>query len=366
MTQSRPLRVMVINPGASASTADVEAGLSHGLVHHGVEVVQYRLDQRIAHSARWLHLAWKKARKRKPNMPKPTLADMFYQAGVGALDRALRHDVDVVLVVSAMFLHPDVFILMKRAGLRVCVLFTESPYDTQMELRVASLIDGCWTNERTSVSDFRQACKRVGYLPHGWHPERHKAGPRLEDQQFTAHDVVFVGTAFPERVEWFKAVDWAGIDLGLYGNWTALPSRSSLRKFVRSSEPINNKMTAALYRRAKIGINLYRSSMGWGRFAPRINTAESLNPRAYELAACGSFHLSEDRAEVREVFGDCVPTFKTPQEASALIRSWLADESGRYRMAAQLPACVAESSWVDRSATVIGDIHTLLAATRAA
>ena len=119
-------------------------------------------------------------------------------------------------------------------------------------------------------------------------------------------------------------------------------------------------MTAALYRRAKIGLNLYRGSKGWGKGAPQIEHAESLNPRAYELAAVGAFHLSTPRAEVTDVFGDLVPTCATPAEASQLIRRWLADADGRARVAAQLPACVAEMSWRERARQVIGDIQTLL------
>jgi spore maturation protein CgeB len=100
--------------------------------------------------------------------------------------------------------------------------------------------------------------------------------------------------------------------------------------------------------------------MGWGKHAPSIQHAESLNPRAYELAACGAFHLSTYRQEVEEVFGDLVPTFTTPLEAEALIRTWLVDPAGRAEIAAQLPACVAESSWRTRATTVIGDLQTLL------
>ena len=65
------------------------------------------------------------------------------------------------------------------------------------------------------------------------------------------------------------------------------------------------------------------------------------------------------RVEVGEVFGELVPTFTTPFQASALIRRWLMDTDGRARVAAQLPACVAESTWVQRAAQVIGDLQTL-------
>jgi spore maturation protein CgeB len=126
------------------------------------------------------------------------------------------------------------------------------------------------------------------------------------------------------------------------------------------ADAIDNAAAAGVYRRAKIGLNLYRRSKGWGKHAPQIHTAESLNPRAYEFAACGVFHLSDYRPEVEEVFGDLVPVFTTPDDASFLIRKWLSDDVGRARIAAQLPACVAESSWVQRAACVIGDVRSTL------
>jgi spore maturation protein CgeB len=361
----KPLRLLVVGPGASWSTADVEAGLLFGLQHHGVDVIRYALDGRIVNAQKFLFTAWRLKKKSDPSLERPTPADVLYQASMGALERALRHQVDAVVVVSGMYLHPDVLVLMRRAGLLVTVMFTESPYDLEQELKVAQIAHGCWTNERTSVDAFRSVCPNSGYLPHAWHPERHRPGLQPGDEDVTAHDVVFVGSAFRERVEWFRAIDWTGIDLGLYGNWDALGTRDALRQFVRGkSTP--NAVSAALYRRAKVGLNLYRSSKGFGRQAPRIApaSAQSLSPRAYELAACGAFHLSEARAEVREVFGDAVPTFTTATEAAALIRRWLADDAGRAAAAASLPAMVAESSWVHRASQVITDLTALVESRR--
>lgn len=356
------MRLLLVGPGASWSTADVAAGLRAGLTHHGVEVVDYPLDTRIARSSSWLHYNWRQAKKRSPDIGKPTVADVFLQAGRDALWVALWHDVfcgglDGVLIVSAMFVHPDVIRVMTRAGLPVFVLFTESPYDLEKELAVAALVDGCWTTERSSVEAFRAVNPHSGYLPHGWHPERHRPGPQPGDEAHQAHDVVFVGSAFRERVEWLSAIDWTGIDLGLYGSWEALGARHPLRRFVRGQQT-DNRTTAALYRRAKVGLNLYRTSKGWGKAAPSITHAESLNPRAYELAACGAFHLSSARQEVGEVFGDLVPTMTTPFDAETQLRSWLADADGRARIAQQLPGAVAGASWHTRAATLIGDLQT--------
>lgn len=352
------MKVLLVHPGASWSTADVEAGLRYGLEHHGIQVVRYHLNNMIVKSTRWMMSSWRAARKNNSKIKRPTPADIFYHAGVSALERALRHEVDVVLVVSAMYLHPDVVHMMRRAGLKVCVLFTESPYDIDKELPFAEIVDGGWTMERSVVEEFRKVNPNMGYIPHGWHPERHH--PDIEvGKDVASHDVVFVGTAFRERNDWLRAINWDGIDMALYGSWEALGSRSKLRKHVRGRQ-VNNDVAAQLYKNAKIGINLYRKSKGWGRKAPFIEGAESMNPRGYELAACGAFHISEYRDEVTETMGDLVPTFTSPQEAERLIREWLPQEQRRREIARQLPACVAESSWVERATRVIGDLQVLL------
>lgn len=391
---TRKPRIMIIDPGASWSTADVCHGLITGLQATGaVDLILYRLAARIDYAHRFLNGAWRqkhRAAKRAlahahAAMPEAVPAateavisleanrisrqEILYEASIGAVAVALQQMPDVVLIVSAMFFHPNVIVQLKRAGFRVVVLFTESPYDLEKELAVLKLrvtdehsplaIDGCWTNERSVVPAFAAVQPASGYLPHAWHPDRHQAGPQPGDDQVPAHDVVFVGSAFRERIAFLSAIDWTGIDFGLYGEWSGLPARSPLRRHLKGGM-VDNARTAALYRRAKIGLNLYRTSIGWGPKAPSIAYAESLNPRAYELAACGVFHLSDYRREVADVFGPLVPTFASPAEAATLIRTWLADAAGREAIARHLPACVAESSWGNRAATVIGDLVTLL------
>ena len=290
------MTLLLVHPGAGTSTADVEAGLSYGLKAHGCKVWRYRLDLTIDPAKRWLFARWRTLRKSNAAVVRPTDVDVFYQAGIGALEQALRLRVDAVIVVSAMLLHPEVLVLMKRAGLQVFIVFTESPYDLAEELTRAALVDGCWTNERTSVAALRAVQPNSGYLAHGWHPERHRVGAQPGDETVPAHDVVFVGTAFAERVAWLDTIDWSDIDLGLYGNWEALPARHRLRRYLAGKQ-INNRTAAALYRRATLGLNLYRDTPAG------VPPAESLNPRAYELAACGVCALSQERAEGRELFG---------------------------------------------------------------
>jgi spore maturation protein CgeB len=261
-----------------------------------------------------------------------------------------------VLIVSGMYLHPDTLVLLRRAGRRVGVLLTESPYDLEPELRFAALADVVWTNERTCVEGFRRVCPHAFYLPCAFNATRHAPGAPAAGTP--RHDVVFVGTAFQERIELLRTIDWRGIDLGLYGNWQSLGSRSPLRQYVRAGT-VTNDQALELYRAAKIGLNLHRLSKGWGRKAPRIAGAESLNPRAYELAAAGCFTVSDFRPELVERFGDLVPTFRDPAEAGALIRAWLADDEGRERLRLQLPAAVTGHDWHARAGQLLADLASV-------
>jgi len=348
------VRILLIQPGPSFSTQDVFNGLDYGLQAHGLMVMPYRLDQRITVAAKWLKAMWRVKHKRTKDLPKPTTADILYQASCDALNIALKFRVDAVVLVSATFFHPDVLVCMKRAGLKIYALFTESPYDEDKELTVAGMvddgvpvIDGCWTTERLSVPRFKAVNANVRYLRHAWHPERHSASlPVRED--VPSHDVVFVGSGFSERINFLNAIDWTGIDLGLYGTWKDLGLKKELRPYIQEGN-VSNDYAAALYRKAKIGLNLYRHAFA----------AESLNPRAYELAACGAFSLSEYRAEVPERFGELVPTFRTAPEAEALIRTWLEKPTDRAVASTALPMAVAKDSWVHRASTVLDDLLSM-------
>lgn len=348
MPLKRGLKLLMAHPGASFSTHDVHVGLTEALKEQGHQVYDYALDSRIEMSGRWLTYCWKRGNKVHD---KPQPPDILYHAGEQLVARALRVQPDWVVVVSGMFMHPDVLVLMQRARIKVAMLFTESPYDDPQQERLLPWVQLAWTNERTSAKKWN-----IGYIPHGYRQSAHTVAP--PDESLPKHDVVFVGTGFKERIDLLAEVDWTGIDLGLYGGWDLLGSRNVLRQYLKGSYQ-DNTQTAALYRRAKIGLNLYRTSMGWGRDTEKILSAESMNPRAYELAATGCFALSEYRQEVAEVFGAAMPTFKGPAELGDSVRYWLGHETERVETAARLPTLVQGHSWTERAVAVERDLLTV-------
>ena len=346
------MTVLVIAPGAAYCTRDVFDGLCAGLSSAGVNVATYSLHGRLAVANNTQHAAWRLRKKTDRASPRPTVHDIAYESCLGIFEKCYRFDPDVVLFVSGVLITAETFQLLRKRH-TVGVLLTESPYLMEHEQRIAAHVDLVWTHERAAVPLLRQVQPRTEYLPHAWLPGRHDAVSSSPD--LPEHDVVFVGTDFPERIALLEAVDWTGIDLGLYGNWGSLRADSPLKPCVRQTQ-IDNATTAALYRRAKIGLNLYRTSTDFsGR--PLTLPAHSLNPRAYELAAAGVFTLSTPRAELAERFGDRVPTFTTAAELQALLSRWLADDAGRAAVAAQLPACVAEDTWLTRGRQLVAHLR---------
>lgn len=342
------LRVLLVHPGCDISVNDVHAGVSDGLRAAGCEVHDYALNTRIEAASVYLYSVWRQGKK---HAEKPSDSQVLFKAGSDLVVKALSVQPDIVIIVSAMYLHPNILELLRRAGIKVAILFTESPYMDEAQTRLLPLTVVSWTNERTSA--------RYGmrYLRHAWHPAIHGPSDRRHDPAVPAHDVVFVGTAFQERIALLEAVDWTGIDLALYGEWSLLPKRSRLRKYFQADAGyIQNAHAAALYQRAKIGLNLYRTSKGFGKDCGHIDAADSLNPRAYELAATGCFSISSYRAEVAEVFGGSVPTFRTAAELRPLLDRWLHDDVGRARLTQQAQAAVVTDTWRGRALEMLAHL----------
>lgn len=357
------MKILLVDPAADWSTRDVYVGLRDGLRACGHQVIEFRSGRMLTVFDNALYRAWRVEKKAHPDAIRPTLADASLLMSERAVTWALRHEPDRTIVVTGMYFHPDALELARRAGLHWSLLLTETPYAFEREARMARMASLVWTNERTAVAPLRSLGIDARYLRHAYHPAKHwPAAPDVpEPADVAAHDVLFIGTGFHERLRLLSGVDWAGVDLGLYGAWphVKVPGRGqkSLRQFIRGSI-IGNADAAALYRRAAINLNLFRTSMGFGPKTAHILGAESLGPRAYELAACGAFTLSERRPEIAETFGDLVPTFGSAEELSELVRRWLPDLPGRRAMAAALPAAVRGHSWVERAEQVVSDLRS--------
>lgn len=343
------MRVLLVGAGASFSTKDVEDGYYNSLKRlPNCDVKFFLLDKRVWIADNWLNYFWRKCEKK---IPKPEWRDAIYRASIEALEMALRFEVDWVVLISGMFFHGDAIVLMRRAGLKVSMLFTESPFndrDQGIYARDAG-INGYWINERTSVPILEQYNPNVAYMRHAYDPDKHIQAPNDDKPK---HDVVFIGSAFSERIDLLSGVNWDGIDLGLYGAWELLGSRSKLRQYLRGGLTRNDN-SVAIYSNAKIGLNLYRTDVEYMRGSERVSTVESMNPRAYELAATSTFQLSQPRAEQTETLGSSVPTFTTSAELEDQIRYYLAHPHERAEKAYEARELIAPHTFDVRARQMV-------------
>jgi len=344
---------MLVAPGASYSTADVYNGYKEAFRREGHTVVEYDYTSRLGVMNGWLTYSWRRSKLGKEH--KPNWNDAMYWACYGILERALRHEVDWVVIISSTMLDINALILMNKAHIKTAAVLTESPYYYHQEDIIARFVDVVFTNDSSAVEHFKNINPYSYYLPTAYNPAIHYVGVKTPfDGQAIPHDVVFVGTGFEERKQLLSEVDWTGIDLGLYGAWHMLGSRHRLRKYIRQNV-VDNAFASELYKVAKINLSLHRTSTELGKNVVHIYNAESLGPRDYELAALGCFFISDYRKEVEEKM-PMVPIFHDAKELESLCRYYLKHDDERLAIAAALPDTVQNDTYDNRVKSLIATL----------
>jgi spore maturation protein CgeB len=326
---------------AEFSTYDVARGYRGALARQGLhEVRDYKLFHHFEYHARAIGL------DRAANV-----ALLARLAAENILVEAVKHGVDRVVIISGMACHPDAIWLLRRVGIPVTILFTESPYDDEAQHEYHDVYPEAkaFTNERISANG------RWSYLAHAYDPHVHAPTPPPSDERY---DVLMIGTLWRERIRFFERVNWTGINAKFIGTWVAppAPDASPLGRYFEDG-CVHNVEAPGYYAAATICLNLHRDHPA----------AESLNPRTYELAACGAFQLSDRRAELDDVFGPArvaacggdpsvpaIPTFTSPEDLEQQVRWWLGHPEERAVAVQNARACVQGHTFDARVGQLVG------------
>lgn len=327
------MRFLVAHPGPHFSVQDVYAGWVEALRAAGQVVFEYNLHDRLTFYANALletHEDGQYQRAFPPDIAARHAARGLY----GDVMEARPH---VLVVVSGFFIPPHMIDVIRAAGVRVMLLCTESPYQDERQADLAEHADLTILNDPTNLARFPAGTTH--YFPHAYRPAVHHPGPALPNLQC---DLAFVGTGYPSRVEFFEAMDLAGLDVLLAGNWRVLADDSPLRKYLGHDtlDCLDNSDTADVYRSARVGLNLYRREAD----EPELAAGWAMGPREVEMAACGGFFLRDPRGEGDELL-PMLPTFTSAAEASELLRWWLAHPEQRAAVAEKARAAVADRTF---------------------
>lgn len=356
------MKLLVVSPGSLYSTTEVHSGLCNGFRAAGCEVIEWNTAKELAATDTWARVIYERQGKHVPkrgllpNERTPEDEEFMTAVCAEAHQRivwdAMSGRADAVIFISGHMVPDSVlWSLSRRHGGPVTtgLIFTESPYEDKRLRHQGALVDLCWTNDENSQGAL------AGYLPMAYDPSIHTPRPRGVPDGGWAHDVVFVGVGYEERVGLLESVDWSGIDLGLYGDWHHVNIKSPLYPFVRQGIIPNSEATD-LYRRSKVGLNLYRTTTDYFNGGkPAVEGAYSLNPRAYELAACRVPQVSQWRPEWPDVFGSQDWT-TAKEDLGVSVRRLLDDDSLRESVADAQLACVQGHSYNDRALKVLADL----------
>lgn len=170
----------------------------------------------------------------------------------------------------------------------------------------------------------------AAYLPLAAAPAFHRSVELtpLARRQFGSA-ISFLGAGYPNRREAFKHL--LGKDFKLWGSdWEDAAALKHVLQ--RDGARITPEEAVQIFNATGININLHSSV----KADPPVQPGDFVNPRTFELAACGAFQVVDRRALLGELFAeDELATFSSLQEMLALIAQYTDDATGREAMAAK-------------------------------
>ncbi len=201
---------------------------------------------------------------------------------------------------------------------------------------------------------FRQAgARQVGYLPMAADPDLHcPLTLSEEDRRTFGSDVSFVGAGYANRRRLFPALLRHPWSFKLWGNeWEGADELRSVLQL--NGARIDTATCMKVFNATAINLNLH-STTGVG-LDPQ---ADFVNPRTFELAACGAFQLLDHRSQLSQFFTEQeMVSFKDFGDVPGLIQQWLADPAARQAMANAARARVLNThTYVHRMQDLLGHI----------
>lgn len=321
---------MLTYPGPAYSTFDVAAGYDDALRALGHEVHSYNHHGWL----KFYDVVLRQWQLYDPEAGLPMTAPRVL-AAEHVVIQAVDVVPDVILIVTAMGMHRRAFDLLGRLGIPMAVLLTESPYEDIVQTLVLQKgnVSLAFTNERTSAERLeKDSGIKTLYLPHAYDDARHF--PRVVNDNYRT-DVFFWGTLWPKRAALLELVRELPYNVKAGGIWPYANNRDEAEESV--SNIINNNEMPLWYSGTRVALNHHREFCTVAEDVEQYldrGEAESLGPRAYEIAACGAFQLCDDtRAELRDVFGDSVATYADAEDLRDKAAYFLAHDAEREEMA---------------------------------
>lgn len=284
---------------------------------------------------------------------------MRFLGEVAALEAAVFQP-HLVLVMAQAPLDRRAIAELRRGGAVVAFWFIEDFRHLSYFREVAASYDWFFHIQGAEmVGELERLGARQAFLPMAAHPPVHRpVDLSADDQRRFGAEVGFLGAGYPNRVKGFERLATAGLPLKVWG--TGWPAGGPLgQRLGEGGRRLSTEEVVKVYNACKVVLNLH-SSTDPDRPAAQ---ADFVNPRTFEVAACGGFQLVDRSAgledflapgkevavfgDLSELIGQAEHYLKNPEMrwsmARAARRRVLAEHTYYHRMESLMNACLGRA-----------------------
>ena len=288
--KSNRIKVLIVNPyyGGSLPTANYCVHALNEMGHHAESVECEKFVDGF--------FAINNSTKNKGNLE--SLSKQF-SSFMGQLIAAKAADFkpDLILALAQAPLTPEAIKNLKLLNVPVAFWFVEDFRNLTYWKDIGACYDYFFTIQR---GEFFKKLSSIGaenhyYLPQACLPSMHKEiSLSIEERNKYSADVSFMGAGYFNRAQSFpRLLDY---DFKIWGTEWDLGSILGSR-IQNNNKRLKSDNIVKIYNAAKINLNLHSSSFHEG-----VNpVGDFVNPRTFEIAACGGFQLIDDRSELDDL-----------------------------------------------------------------
>jgi spore maturation protein CgeB len=262
---------------------------------------------------------------------------------------------DMILALAQAPMSPAVIGRLKNLDIPIIYWFVENHRATPYWKTLAPHYDYFFAMQKGEFLDdlARAGAPYSAYLPQAADPAVHHPARLTEaETEKYGSELSFMGAGYPNRRKFFAGL----LDLPLAVWGTEWELNTPLGQRVKNS---NRRMAPEEYVKIFLasGINLnLHSSLSHPGIDPM---KDFVNPRTFEIAACGAFQLADYRSELPEMFkiGEEIELFHTIEELRDKIAYYLPRPEEREKIAkAGMRRVLKEHTFVHRLAVMMSAV----------
>ncbi|GJL66514.1 MAG: hypothetical protein NPIRA05_14850 [Nitrospirales bacterium] len=275
--------------------------------------------------------------------------------GIVSLAHVADDPPDLVLAMAQAPLSMPVLEQLHKKKVVTAMWFVENFRHLTYWQQVATGYDFWFVMQQQACIDAltRAGARQVTYLPLAANPDVHKpvVCSANEREEFSA-DVSFLGAGYPNRRQMLQALLNQGWTFKLWGNeWDDPGCLGEVLQ--RNGERIDSETSVKIFNHTNVNINVH-SYTGQG-FDPN---GDGINPRTFELAACGAFQVTDRRTLLFQHFDESMlGILDRPEDLVPTVKRYLADSDVRRAMAeTSRQHALAHHTYVHRMKALLGTV----------